>query len=80
MAMIGLALRCGFSVYRPFQIPSRTKPCLDRGKFAQEWERTDVVTVHKKSNKQLVKNNRLSPWYLYAVNFLNVYFTIPCLI
>ena len=45
---------CGSSVCRPLQIIY--KSCLDRGKFPQEWKKANVVPVHKKNDKQLVKN------------------------
>ena len=45
---------CGFSVCRLLQIIY--KSCLDRGKFPQEWKKANVVPVHKKNDKQLVKN------------------------
>ena len=47
---------CGSSVCRPLQIIY--KPCVDRGKFPQEWKKANVVPVHKKNDKQLVKNYR----------------------
>ena len=47
---------CGSSVCRPLQIIY--KSCLDRGKFPQEWKKANVVPVHKKNDKQLVKNYR----------------------
>ena len=47
---------CGSSVCRPLQ--SIYKPCVDRGKFPQEWKKANVVPVHKKNDKQLVKNYR----------------------
>ena len=47
---------CGSSVCRPLQIIY--KSCLDRGKFLQEWKKANVVPVHKKNDKQLVKNYR----------------------
>ena len=47
---------CGSSVRRPLQIIY--KSCLDRGKFPQEWKKANVVPVHKKNDKQLVKNYR----------------------
>ena len=46
---------CGSSVCRPLQIIY--KSCLDRGKFPQEWKKANVP-VHKKNDKQLVKNYR----------------------
>ena len=45
---------CGSSVCRPLQIIY--KSCLARGKFPQEWKKVNVVPVHKKNDKQLVKN------------------------
>ena len=44
------------SVCRPLQIIY--KSCLDKGKFPQEWKKANVVPVHKKNDKQLVKNYR----------------------
>ena len=46
----------GFSVFRPLQIIY--KSCLDRGKFPQEWKEANVVPVHKRNYRQLVKNYR----------------------
>ena len=46
---------CGSSVYKPLQIIY--KSYLDRGKFLQEWKKANVL-VHKKNDKQLVKNYR----------------------
>ena len=43
-------------ICRPLQIID--KSCLDRGKFPQEWKKANVVPVHKKNDKQLVKNYR----------------------
>ena len=47
---------CGSSVYRLLQIIY--KSCLDRGKLPQEWKKANVVPVHKKNDKELVKNYR----------------------
>ena len=47
---------CGSSVCRPLQIIYKSS--LDRGKFPQEWKKANVVPVHKKNDKQLVKNYR----------------------
>ena len=72
---------CGSSVYRPLQIIY--KPCLDTGKFPQESKKANVIPVHKKNDKQLVKNYRpiiLLPicakiseriLYNFLFNFLN---------
>ena len=71
---------CGSSVCKPLQIIY--KSCLDRGKFLQEWKKANVL-VHKKNDKQLVKNYRpisLLPicgkiferiLYNFQLNFLN---------
>ena len=50
---------CGYSVCGPVQVFRIIyKSCLDRGKFPQEWKKGNVVPVHKKNDKQLVKNYR----------------------
>ena len=67
---------CGSSICRPLQIIYKSG--LDRGKFPQEWKKANVVPVHKKNDKQLVKNYR--PCNLYVVKFLNVFHAILCLI
>ena len=46
--------KCGSSICRPLQIIY--KSFSDRGKFPQKWKKINVVPVHKKNNKQLVKN------------------------
>ena len=58
MATMRLVLECWkcSSVCRPLQIIY--KSCLDKGKFPQEWKKANVVPVHKKNDKQLVKNYR----------------------
>ena len=45
---------CGFSICRSLQIIY--KSCLDKGKFPLEWKNANVAPVHKKNDKQLVKN------------------------
>ena len=67
---------CGSSICRRLQIIYKSG--LDRGKFPQEWKKANVVPVHKKNDKQLVKNYR--PCNLYVVKFLNVFHAILCLI
>ena len=47
---------CGSFVFRPLQIIY--KSCLHRGKFPQELQKANVLPVHKKNDKQLVKNYR----------------------
>ena len=47
---------CGSPIYRPLQINCQS--CLDRGKFPQEWRKANVVPVHEKNDKQLIKTYR----------------------
>ena len=47
---------CGSSVCRTLQIIY--KSCLDKGNFLQEWKKANVFPLHKKNDKQLVKNYR----------------------
>ena len=50
---------CSSSVGRPLQIIY--KSCLNRGKFLQEWKKSNVVPVLKKNEKHLVKNDPSIP-------------------
>ena len=34
------------------------KSCLESGKFPSEWKKTNVVPIHKKGDKQILKNYR----------------------
>ena len=54
---------CAWSVCRPLQIIY--KSCLDRRKFPQEWKKAKVVSVHKKYDKQLLKD--YCPIYLLPI-------------
>ena len=47
---------CGDSICRPLDIISKT--CLRVGKFPLEWKNTNIVPIHKKSDKQTVINYR----------------------
>ena len=48
---IKMSKLCGFSVFRPLQIIF--KSCVDRGKFPQQWKKTNIISVHKKIIKSL---------------------------
>ena len=48
---------CGSSICTPLQIIY--KSCLDRRKLPQGWKKTKVVPVHRKNDKQLLKNYHL---------------------
>ena len=47
---------CDTSVCRPLKLISQS--CLESGKFPTEWKKTTVVPVHKKGDKQILKNYR----------------------
>ena len=47
---------CGDSICRPLNIIFKT--CLRTGKFPLEWKKANIVPIHKKSDKQAVKNYR----------------------
>ena len=47
---------CGDSICRPLNIIFRT--CLRTGKFPLEWKKANIVPIHKKGDKQPVKNYR----------------------
>ena len=47
---------CGEAICRPLNIIFRT--CLNTGKFPSEWKKGNVVPIHKKDDKQNVKNYR----------------------
>ena len=45
---------CGDSIYKPLGIIFRA--CLEHGVFHQNWEKTNVVPIHNKNDKQPIKN------------------------
>ena len=54
MVSIRVVKLCGNSVLPPLE--PIFKSCLERGTFPSEWEKADVVPVHKKGDKQSLKN------------------------
>ena len=47
---------CDTSICRPLKLIFQS--CLESGRFPIEWKNTNVVPVHKKCNKQILKNYR----------------------
>ena len=56
MLSIRMIKLCGNSIFKPLSII--VNDCLNKGKFPHEWKKTNVVPVHKKGNKQSLKNYR----------------------
>ena len=70
---------CGNSVYKP--LLTIFNGCLNESKFLQEWKKANGVPVHKKGNKQSLKNYRvisLLPNYikLFQRHIYNKIFTL----
>ena len=55
MLNIQMIKLCGNSICKPFSIIFND--CLNEGKFPHEWEKANVVPVHKKGNKQPEKQS-----------------------
>ena len=47
---------CGKSICKPLQLIFNQ--CIDTGSFLLEWEKANIVTIHKKGDKQCLKNYR----------------------
>ena len=56
MISIRMLTLCGEAICRPLNIIFKT--CLNTDKFILEWEKDNVVLIHKKDDKQNVKNYR----------------------
>ena len=56
MISIRMLTLCGEAICRPLNIIFKT--CLNTDKFLLEWEKGNVVLIHKKDDKQNVKNYR----------------------
>ena len=47
---------CGHSIYKPLEIIFNQ--CLETGVFPSEWKKGNIVPIHKKGDKQTLKNYR----------------------
>ena len=47
---------CGSATYKPLAIIF--KQCVDTGIFPSEWKKGNIVPIHKKGDKQTLKNYR----------------------
>ena len=47
---------CGSAIYKPLAIIF--KQCVDTGIFPSEWKKGNIVPIHKKGDKQTLKNYR----------------------
>ena len=57
MLSIWIIKLCMSSICKPLSIIF--SDCLKKGKFSSDWKKADVVPVHKKGDKQCLKNTDL---------------------
>ena len=56
MISIRMLKLCGKSICKSLDLIFQS--CIKQGKFPAEWKKTNVVPVHKKRDKQILKNYR----------------------
>ena len=56
MISIRMLKLCGDSICKPLELIF--KMCLRNGRFPLEWKKVNVVPIHKKHDKQTIKNYR----------------------
>ena len=56
MISIRMLKICGESLSKPLE--KIFKSCFEKGQFPNEWEKANVIPVHKKGDKQVSRNYR----------------------
>ena len=56
MISIRILKLCGKSICKPLDLIFQS--CIKQGKFPTAWKKANVVPVHKKVNKEILKNYR----------------------
>ena len=69
MISIRMVEICDDSICKPSKLIFQS--CLISGKFPSEWKKPNVVPIHKKGNKEIIKNYR-------PISLLPITGTIPC--
>ena len=62
---------CGPAIFKLLDIIF--KQCVDTGVFSSEWKKGNIVLIHKKGDKQTLKNYRQYRLILFIEKFLNDY-------
>ena len=61
---------CGKSIALALKLLFKT--ILEEGTFPEDWTKCNVVPIHKKESKNLIKTINLSVFFPYSVKFLKV--------
>ena len=77
MISIKMVKICDDSICKPLKLIFQF--CLESGKFPSKWKKANVVRIHKKGNKQILKTTGQHPYFLLLEKFLRGYYVIECL-
>ena len=77
MISIRMIKICDTSICRPLKLIFQA--CLESGKFPNEWKKANVVPVHKKGDKQILKTTDQYHYFLLLVRSLKDYCMTGCL-
>ena len=70
MISIRMLKICDKSICKPLELIFQS--CIKHGKFPNEWKMANVVPVHKKSDKQILKNYRPYLYFPFVERSLSV--------